>query len=756
MSDVAPAPIEEMKSIPSIGLWRGCLEPPHGGSDQLNQLTLAVRPESPLGYMVAPMTVPRSVAPLGDHSTESITFLLPYTEGQIESLLSRPMQGMTKKSGYSLVQGSGRDYETCAAMIEEMKDSSLSQEQCNAIWAGPGGVAPLDWCHHHGITDPLSRKDVRRHYWEHFGIGITDPNGVHAGSIYWRGYGAYNEEQALQYIDGEPIATSPAMFPAARSMLAPPSQAVPAKPVQVQMSTCTGGLNGPFNAPSHGAGASAPGVATPNGPAGISSSLAQDDPRNILSTASLTKIIAQQQEEIASLRAKEVLGHEKSEGEEGHGGVFGSEECEDEDYSGWLDPEGVACLKHDLKLEADEIQSALDTTTEALNTSKSLTIQLNKTASELALETKALAATQEAKIASLQASLNEKSSNEAYSQEQMDASAATAKENAAAEYRPIFAQLAGIIKEACPLFNENLGATAAPPKPPAPSPWFSKPSVPITLDNLNEWKEWIAGIDASQLNNQTMSSIINSSCFAQARALCLQSEAPSECFACGCTVTTDKVTKSAKGGHARRSHVDTNGDATMVAVGECHFATSGSCERCSKHGVNGVKHSQRQCPLRPSVIKSVIASPQILGALKSASKNQPKGSQNQSQSRSQAPLGAHTPAGSAATGTDAMLEQQQAGKKRKRGDNQADSSSHAYPASTAGTPRKGGKASNNRNANRTAAGKGRGGKGRGSGGKGKGLAAKPPGSSQVHGKNLAGAKQAVSDWNAANGAPGTN
>ena len=70
-------------------------------------------------------------------------------------------------------------------------------------WAGPGGIAPLAWCVEHRITDPLSHLQVRRYYWHHFGVAITNPtDSVHMGSIYYRSYNFWSLAQTMQFIEG--------------------------------------------------------------------------------------------------------------------------------------------------------------------------------------------------------------------------------------------------------------------------------------------------------------------------------------------------------------------------------------------------------------------------------------------------------------------------------------------------------------------------------------------------------------------------
>ena len=69
---------------------------------------------------------------------------------------------------------------------------------------GPGGNAPIDWCHAHGITDPLSVLEVRQYYYDHL-RSTTDlrVGSVHLESVYSERYGPWNPLQTQQFIEGE-------------------------------------------------------------------------------------------------------------------------------------------------------------------------------------------------------------------------------------------------------------------------------------------------------------------------------------------------------------------------------------------------------------------------------------------------------------------------------------------------------------------------------------------------------------------------
>jgi len=70
---------------------------------------------------------------------------------------------------------------------------------------GPGGNAPIHWCHAHGITDPLSILEVRQYYYDHFGGTTTDlrVGSSHLESVYFERYGPWNPLQIQQFIKGE-------------------------------------------------------------------------------------------------------------------------------------------------------------------------------------------------------------------------------------------------------------------------------------------------------------------------------------------------------------------------------------------------------------------------------------------------------------------------------------------------------------------------------------------------------------------------
>ena len=104
-------------------------------------------PETQLGYSVLAMTLPTACTPNQGGTHESSTFLLPYTEGQVEALLQTPMAqaGQGKKRGFRLTSGTTRDHEHVSSLQVELlaNECPLAGDTVRKIWAGPGGIAPL-------------------------------------------------------------------------------------------------------------------------------------------------------------------------------------------------------------------------------------------------------------------------------------------------------------------------------------------------------------------------------------------------------------------------------------------------------------------------------------------------------------------------------------------------------------------------------------------------------------------------------------
>jgi hypothetical protein len=72
------------------------------------------------------MTLPTACTPNQGDTHESSTFLLPYTEGQVEALLQTPMAHASKgkRSGFRLTSGTTRDHKHVSSLKVEL----LAQE----------------------------------------------------------------------------------------------------------------------------------------------------------------------------------------------------------------------------------------------------------------------------------------------------------------------------------------------------------------------------------------------------------------------------------------------------------------------------------------------------------------------------------------------------------------------------------------------------------------------------------------------------
>ena len=141
-------------TLPTAEIWRGLSEPQHGGSDQL---ALALRPESPLGFMVAPMTEPRPVAPSGDH---------------------RWPLGLTPREDHA--------YEQTDGPVPLILMATCQKERVVTTIKA------------HGTTDPLSVPEIREYLYHILGVSITKP--VQLGSAYER-FGLWDPLRVQQYVN---------------------------------------------------------------------------------------------------------------------------------------------------------------------------------------------------------------------------------------------------------------------------------------------------------------------------------------------------------------------------------------------------------------------------------------------------------------------------------------------------------------------------------------------------------------------------
>ena len=133
MAHEAPMIEEVASALPDLKGWVGSHILPHTSpaSAQFTQLghtasagftALVNAPETHLGFSVLAMTLPTSVCfPNTDDMHESSTFLLPYTEGQVEALLQTPMaQAGGKKKGFRLTTGTDRGHEQISSLKAEL------------------------------------------------------------------------------------------------------------------------------------------------------------------------------------------------------------------------------------------------------------------------------------------------------------------------------------------------------------------------------------------------------------------------------------------------------------------------------------------------------------------------------------------------------------------------------------------------------------------------------------------------------------
>ena len=202
MSQEAAVSTERPEELAVISVDDHCGLLTQHGSAGAPIWTLASAPATQLGFQVLALSLPIVVTPKGCPAESSI-FLLPYTEGQIESLLQLPMaRAGGKGAGLRLTTGTTRMHDQLSSLRVEL-DLQFPEATVNTIWAGPGGIGPIDWCVKHGITDPLSNPMLRRHYYRYFGVCITaQAGGVHPGSVYYSFYNFWKPSEVLQFIEG--------------------------------------------------------------------------------------------------------------------------------------------------------------------------------------------------------------------------------------------------------------------------------------------------------------------------------------------------------------------------------------------------------------------------------------------------------------------------------------------------------------------------------------------------------------------------
>ena len=503
----------------------------------------------------------------------------------MESLLAKHLEAAPKglKAGYSLAKGVGRDHPTLSSAVAELKaKSGILEATLDEMLRGPGGVGPIDWCHHHGITNPLANFHVRLHYYQHFGIGITSPEGsVHYGSIYWRSYGMYSDQQVEEYIAGKEI--TPAEIP-----LHPRAETASTRVTSREMQTID--------------------------PSMVSTLTQTETPSEAILSSEPSPV--RYSEHDATLMAEEETLAEL------------------EDYSDWLDPEQANGLREELKIALKE----KDQMRESLKLSQGLVSSLRKEKESLREANSDL----QGSISKLEEVVREKTDNEKYTQAQLEKAATTAKAEARGHYSPLLAHIrslavmAGIPVEGVLTTGKASQADAMPLQPPPPSDWQTKPTDNLSLENFEDWRKWVALVPPNQLNNQTMSSLLNTGLFKAALQRYQIHELTGRCGACGEDLSVDKVARSARSHKPCKSHLDGDNLPTGVAAGECHAATHGTCGTCVHNGVLDTKHAQSQCPLKPGLIKAVMASQHLKGAVKHLGKAVSGGS-SRSSSKSSKP-----------------------------------------------------------------------------------------------------------------------
>ena len=186
-------------TLPTAEIWRGLSEPQHGGSDQL---ALALRPESPLGFMVAPMTEPRPVAPSGDHRWP--LGLTPLCEDHAYEQTDGPvpliLMASSLKERVVVTTTTTREHSdhVCSLHTERMGSPLLSAPVIEGVCMGPGGVGNQTWCCAHGTTDPLSVPEICEYLYHSLGVSITKP--VQLGSAYER-FGLWDPLRVQQYVN---------------------------------------------------------------------------------------------------------------------------------------------------------------------------------------------------------------------------------------------------------------------------------------------------------------------------------------------------------------------------------------------------------------------------------------------------------------------------------------------------------------------------------------------------------------------------
>ena len=196
--------------LPDLQSWAAAhilahTQPTHTQPAQLGHTTsagftaLVNAPETHLRFSVLAMTLPTACTPNQGDTHESSTFLLTYTEGQVEAL---PYTETLLTTRVVLTTSTSRDLISLQRKLSACP--IFSDCAVERIEWGPGGNAPIDWCHAQGITDPLSVLEVRLYYYDHL-ESTTDlrVGSVHLESVYFEKYGPWNPLQIQQFNKGE-------------------------------------------------------------------------------------------------------------------------------------------------------------------------------------------------------------------------------------------------------------------------------------------------------------------------------------------------------------------------------------------------------------------------------------------------------------------------------------------------------------------------------------------------------------------------
>ena len=581
MSNAAAAPVieEVADTLPDLQGWVDAhilprTSPTHPQPTQLGRgasagfTALVNAPETHLGFSVLAMTLPISVcAPNTGDLHKSSTLLLPYTDGQVESLLQTPMaQAGRKARGFRQTTGTERDHEHVSSIKAELLSEKcpLAEGTVLSILAGHGGIAPLAWCFENKITDPLANAEIRMYYWHHFGVAITKPKGsVHSGAIYYKSYNFWSFSQACEYMDGVEIS--------------------PDNTDNIELTEQT-----------------------------------HDDAstRDVEEPAAKRKRDA----DASPARADDQVPVDP---------VLIEVDRDEDEWSDWLSPEQADELRNTIVSNEEEIQASsiqLGHRATSLRISQDLITELKAENAKLSL----LIKEKDLVCATLQNKLLEKERNEKHALAKIAQATAQAQAAALEKYAPLVAlsRTLAITAGHTVLDHKSAGgprSAAAPSASAVPVPesanWRNMPQAPVTVDNLADWRRWMAENATHSIDMKTLVSLFNSPGFLTAHRQIAMTEDPLKCYSCGGKLSPHKVAMSKKkAGRAKQSHLTAEGGVTGIASGECTEGLSGTCGGCMSHGMENTKHSLEMCPLKPFTALKVLNSDALLGAMEHAAR----------------------------------------------------------------------------------------------------------------------------------------